>query len=85
MRLVGRRPVAHRRGDQQVAEAAEEGHRGDHHRSRGAGAIREVREGVEVGLDFGRHVHVRRHFNRTIGVPPDTYRRTFRSSRSGAR
>jgi class 3 adenylate cyclase len=59
VRLVGRRPGAHRRRDQQVAEAAVEGHRGDDHRSCGAGAVREVREGIDVGLDFGRHIHIR--------------------------
>ena len=59
VRLVRRRPVAHRGGDQQVAEAAEEGHRRDHHGARGAGALREARERVKVRLDLGRHIHIR--------------------------
>jgi AraC family transcriptional activator FtrA len=29
---------------------------------------------------MGTGTTLRRHFNRTVGVPPDTYRRTFRSS-----
>lgn len=58
-RLVGRRPVAHRGGGQQIAETAVEGHRGDDHGSRRTGAVREVRERVEVGLDLGRHIDVR--------------------------
>jgi transcriptional regulator GlxA family with amidase domain len=28
---------------------------------------------------MGTATTLRRHFNRTVGVPPDTYRRTFRS------
>jgi len=30
---------------------------------------------------MGTATTLRRHFNRTIGVPPDAYRRTFRSAR----
>ncbi len=59
VRLVGRRPVAHRGGDQQVTEPAEEGHRRNHHGAGGTGALREVRERVDVRLDLGGHVDVR--------------------------
>lgn len=41
-------------------------------------------EAIAVATGMGTATTLRRHFNRTIGVPPDTYRRTFRSSRSGA-
>jgi transcriptional regulator GlxA family with amidase domain len=34
---------------------------------------------VAAACGMGTATTLRRHFNRTIGVPPDTYRRTFRS------
>ncbi|MDG9702639.1 helix-turn-helix domain-containing protein [Streptomyces sp. DH37] len=41
---------------------------------------------IAAATGMGTATTLRRHFNRTIGVPPDTYRRTFRSrSRSGPR
>ncbi|MGW0653887.1 helix-turn-helix domain-containing protein, partial [Streptomyces umbrinus] len=46
----------------------------------------ELLETTDTGIDaiatatgMGTATTLRRHFNRTIGVPPDTYRRTFRS------
>ncbi|MFC4150542.1 helix-turn-helix domain-containing protein [Micromonospora mangrovi] len=33
---------------------------------------------------LGTATTLRRHFHRTVGVPPDTYRRTFRSTRPAA-
>lgn len=39
---------------------------------------------IATATGMGTATTLRRHFNRTIGVPPDTYRRTFRSTRSGA-
>ncbi|MGC4786447.1 helix-turn-helix domain-containing protein [Micromonospora sp. DT178] len=42
-------------------------------------------DAIATATGMGTATTLRRHFNRTIGVPPDTYRRTFRSSRSGAR
>ncbi len=42
-------------------------------------------EAIASATGMGTATTLRRHFNRTIGVPPDTYRRTFRSSRSTAR
>ncbi|MCX4821379.1 helix-turn-helix domain-containing protein [Streptomyces sp. NBC_01142] len=42
-------------------------------------------DAIAAATDMGTATTLRRHFNRTIGVPPDTYRRTFRSSRSSAR
>ncbi|MEU5432085.1 helix-turn-helix domain-containing protein [Streptomyces sp. NPDC020719] len=51
--------------------------------------IRRAQELLETGDDsvdaiatatgMGTATTLRRHFNRTVGVPPDTYRRTFRS------
>ncbi|MFD7260389.1 helix-turn-helix domain-containing protein [Streptomyces sp. NPDC059874] len=38
---------------------------------------------IAEATGMGTAASLRRHFNRTIGVPPDAYRRTFRSSRSG--
>jgi transcriptional regulator GlxA family with amidase domain len=41
---------------------------------------------IAAATGMGTATTLRRHFNRTIGVPPDTYRRTFRSrNRSGPR
>lgn len=46
----------------------------------------ELLEGTDDSVDIiaratgmGTATTLRRHFNRTVGVPPDTYRRTFRS------
>ncbi|MEU8173965.1 helix-turn-helix domain-containing protein [Microbispora hainanensis] len=46
----------------------------------------ELLETTDDGIDviaaatgMGTATTLRRHFNRTVGVPPDTYRRTFRS------
>ncbi|WP_410567984.1 helix-turn-helix domain-containing protein [Amycolatopsis sp. cmx-4-61] len=46
----------------------------------------ELLEHTDAGIDavaeavgMGTATTLRRHFNRTVGVPPDTYRRTFRS------
>jgi AraC family transcriptional activator FtrA len=33
---------------------------------------------IAVAAGMGTAATLRRHFNRTVGVPPDTYRRTFR-------
>lgn len=40
-------------------------------------------DAVAAATGMGTATTPRRHFNRTVGVSPDTYRRTFRSSRSG--
>ncbi|MEU8377750.1 helix-turn-helix domain-containing protein [Streptosporangium sp. NPDC048865] len=41
-------------------------------------------ESIAAATGMGTATTLRRHFNRTVGVPPDTYRRTFRSrSRPG--
>ncbi|MGK5520593.1 helix-turn-helix domain-containing protein [Micromonospora sp. URMC 107] len=42
-------------------------------------------DAVAAATGMGTAATLRRHFNRTVGVPPETYRRTFRSSRSSAR
>ena len=34
---------------------------------------------IATSAGMGTATTLRRHFNRTVGVPPDTYRRTFRS------
>jgi AraC family transcriptional activator FtrA len=34
---------------------------------------------IAAATGMGTATTLRRHFNRTVGVPPDTYRRTFRS------
>ncbi len=34
---------------------------------------------IAASTGMGTATTLRRHFNRTVGVPPDTYRRTFRS------
>lgn len=36
-------------------------------------------EAVAAATGMGTAATLRRHFNRTLGVPPDTYRRTFRA------
>ncbi|MEU8798265.1 helix-turn-helix domain-containing protein [Spirillospora sp. NPDC048819] len=40
-------------------------------------------EAIAAATGMGTGATLRRHFNRTVGVPPDTYRRTFRSSHAG--
>ncbi|PJE99511.1 AraC family transcriptional regulator [Streptomyces carminius] len=42
-------------------------------------------DAVAAAVGMGTATTLRRHFHRTVGVPPDTYRRTFRSARSGTR
>ncbi|GAA4603773.1 helix-turn-helix domain-containing protein [Actinoallomurus liliacearum] len=37
---------------------------------------------IAAATGMGTATTLRRHFNRTVGVPPDTYRRTFRSRTS---
>lgn len=39
-------------------------------------------DSIARGCGMGTAATLRRHFNRTIGVPPDTYRRTFRGEQS---
>lgn len=41
-------------------------------------------DAIAASTGMGTATTLRRHFNRTLGVPPDTYRRTFRT-RSGVR
>ncbi|MFJ5137393.1 helix-turn-helix domain-containing protein [Streptomyces sp. NPDC088707] len=36
-------------------------------------------EGIATATGMGTATTLRRHFNRTVGVPPDAYRRTFRA------
>ncbi|MFF8974751.1 helix-turn-helix domain-containing protein [Streptomyces sp. NPDC014995] len=36
-------------------------------------------DSIAAATGMGTATTLRRHFNRTVGVPPDTYRRTFRS------
>lgn len=36
-------------------------------------------DGIAEATGMGTATTLRRHFHRTVGVPPDTYRRTFRS------
>ncbi|WP_214409180.1 helix-turn-helix domain-containing protein [Sphaerisporangium fuscum] len=38
---------------------------------------------IAAATGMGTAATLRRHFNRTVGVPPDTYRRTFRSRTGG--
>lgn len=38
-------------------------------------------EAIAEAVGMGTATTLRRHFGRTVGVPPDTYRRTFRSQR----
>ncbi|MEV6795360.1 helix-turn-helix domain-containing protein [Streptomyces sp. NPDC051320] len=42
-------------------------------------------DAIAAATGMGTATTLRRNFNRAIGVPPDTYRRTFRSSRTVAR
>ncbi|MGW4895996.1 helix-turn-helix domain-containing protein [Kitasatospora sp. NPDC004240] len=42
-------------------------------------------ESIATATGMGTATTLRRHFNRTVGVPPDTYRRTFRSRTGPAR
>ena len=35
-------------------------------------------EAIAAAAGLGTATTLRRHFGRTVGVPPDTYRRTFR-------
>ncbi|MGA5141463.1 helix-turn-helix domain-containing protein [Streptomyces azureus] len=37
-------------------------------------------DAIAAATGMGTATTLRRHFNRTVGVPPDTYRRTFRST-----
>ncbi|MDQ1017661.1 helix-turn-helix domain-containing protein [Streptomyces afghaniensis] len=37
-------------------------------------------DAIATATGMGTATTLRRHFNRTLGVPPDTYRRTFRST-----
>ncbi|MGW0533208.1 helix-turn-helix domain-containing protein [Streptomyces sp. NPDC003032] len=39
---------------------------------------------IAAATGMGTATTLRRHFNRTLGVPPDSYRRTFRSSAARA-
>ena len=39
---------------------------------------------IAAAVGMGTATTLRRHFNRTVGVPPDTYRRTFRGSSTGS-
>ncbi len=36
-------------------------------------------DAIAAATGMGTATTLRRHFNRAVGVPPDTYRRTFRS------
>ncbi|MEU6726061.1 helix-turn-helix domain-containing protein [Nonomuraea wenchangensis] len=38
-------------------------------------------DAIAAATGMGTAATLRRHFNRTVGVPPDAYRRTFRSGR----
>ncbi len=40
-------------------------------------------DAVAAATGTGTATTLRRHFDRALGVPPDTYRRAFRGSRSG--
>ncbi|MFD9724588.1 helix-turn-helix domain-containing protein [Streptomyces sp. NPDC059072] len=42
-------------------------------------------DAIAEATGMGTAASLRRHFNRTVGVPPDTYRRTFRTSRATGR
>ncbi|WP_041818849.1 helix-turn-helix domain-containing protein [Streptomyces davaonensis] len=39
-------------------------------------------DAIATATGMGTATTLRRHFNRTLGVPPDSYRRTFRASRT---
>ncbi len=39
-------------------------------------------DAIAAAVGMGTATTLRRHFNRTVGVPPDTYRRTFRGEGS---
>lgn len=39
-------------------------------------------DAIAAATGMGTATTLRRHFNRTVGVPPDTYRRTFRAESS---
>ncbi len=39
-------------------------------------------DAIATATGMGTATTLRRHFNRTLGVPPDAYRRTFRASRA---
>lgn len=39
-------------------------------------------DAIAAATGMGTATTLRRHFNRTLGVPPDAYRRTFRSARA---
>ncbi|MGK5557311.1 helix-turn-helix domain-containing protein [Actinomadura kijaniata] len=41
-------------------------------------------DAIAEATGMGTAATLRRHFNRTVGVPPDSYRRTFRSRRAGS-
>lgn len=40
-------------------------------------------DSIATATGMGTATTLRRHFNRTVGVPPDTYRRTFRTRTGG--
>ncbi|WP_035857423.1 helix-turn-helix domain-containing protein [Cryptosporangium arvum] len=42
-------------------------------------------DAIAAATGMGTATTLRRHFNRTVGVPPDTYRRTFRASSPSSR
>ncbi|MFI9596017.1 helix-turn-helix domain-containing protein [Nonomuraea sp. NPDC052265] len=39
-------------------------------------------DAIAEATGMGTAATLRRHFNRTVGVPPDAYRRTFRARRT---
>jgi transcriptional regulator GlxA family with amidase domain len=41
-------------------------------------------ESIATATGMGTATTLRRHFNQILGVPPDTYRRTFRTAHSAA-
>nr|WP_055508002.1 helix-turn-helix domain-containing protein [Nonomuraea pusilla] len=41
-------------------------------------------DAIAAATGMGTATTLRRHFNRTVGVPPDAYRRTFRSRHHGS-
>ncbi|XGP77076.1 helix-turn-helix domain-containing protein [Actinokineospora auranticolor] len=41
-------------------------------------------ESIATATGLGTAASLRRHFNRTVGVSPDAYRRTFRDQTRGA-